>query len=55
MRRAFSIPHVPVAISDYSLAPRRVDIRAALRATGDRCLILLRRFIDFMAAGGAMS
>lgn len=55
MRRAFSIPLVPVAISDYSLAPPRVDFRAAMREIGHRCLLLLRRFIDVMAAGGPMS
>ncbi len=55
MQRAFSIPYVPVAINDCSLTPRRADVRAAFRATGDRCLLLLRRFIDFMAAGGPMS
>jgi len=55
MQRAFSIPHVPAAIGDHSLAPRRADIHAALQAAGDRCLLLLRRLIDVMAAGGAMS
>ena len=55
MQRAFSIPQVPVAIGDYSLAPRRADIYAALQRAGDRCLLLLRRLIDVMATGGAMS
>ena len=55
MRRAFSIPQVPVAMTDCSLSPPRVDIRAVLRTTGERCLLLLRRFIDVMAAGGPMS
>jgi hypothetical protein len=55
MQRAFPIPHVPVAIDDYSLAPRRADIYAALQAAKGRCLLLLRRLIDVMAAGGAMS
>ncbi len=55
MRRAFSIPHVPVAMTDYSLAPPRVDVRTMLRTAGGRCLLLLRRFIDVMAAGGPMS
>jgi hypothetical protein len=55
MRRAFSIPHVPVAMTEYSLAPPRVDFHAAIRAISHRCLLLLRRFADFMAAGGAMS
>jgi hypothetical protein len=55
MQRAFSIPHVPVAISECSLAPPRVDFRAAMRAIGHRCLLLLRRFADLMASGGAMS
>jgi hypothetical protein len=55
MRRAFSIPHVPVAMTEYSLAPPRVDLRAVLRTAGGRCLLLLRRFADFMASGGAMS
>jgi len=55
MQRAFSIPHVPVVIDDHSPAPRRADISAALRAARDRCLLLLRRLIDVMAAGGAMS
>ena len=55
MRGVFSIPHVPIAANEYSLAPPRVDVRAALRAAGDRCLLLLRRFIDVMAAGGPMS
>jgi hypothetical protein len=55
MQRAFSIPHVPVAIDDYSPAPRRANIHAALQTAGNRCLLLLRRLIDVMAAGGAMS
>jgi hypothetical protein len=55
MRRAFSIPHVPVAMTDYSLAPPRVDYHAAMRAIGHHCLVLLRRLVDVMAAGGPMS
>jgi hypothetical protein len=55
MRRAFSIPHVPVAMNEYSLAPPRVDLHAAIRAIGRHCLLLLRRFVDVMAAGGPMS
>jgi hypothetical protein len=55
MQRAFSIPHVPVAIDDYPPTPRRADIHAALQAAGDRCLLLLRRLMDIMAAGGAIS
>jgi hypothetical protein len=55
MQRAFSIPHVPVAISDYSFAPRRMDVREIMRNAGDHCLFLLRRFADFMASGGALS
>jgi hypothetical protein len=55
MRGAFSIPHVPVAISDYPLASSRADIGTILRTAGDRCAFLLRRFIDFMATGGPMS
>jgi hypothetical protein len=55
MRRVFSIPHVPVAMTAYSLAPARVDFHAAIRAVGHHCLLLLRRFVDVMAAGGPMS
>lgn len=55
MRRAFSIPNVPVAMTEYSLAPPRVDFHAATHAISHRCLLLLRRFADFMASGGAMS
>lgn len=55
MQRAFSIPRVPVTISAYSLVPKRADARAVLREAGDRCLLLLRRLVDFMASGGAMS
>jgi hypothetical protein len=55
MQRAFSIPHVPVVLSEVSLTPPRVDIRAVLRTAGDRCLVVLRRFVDVMASGGAMS
>jgi hypothetical protein len=55
MRGAFSIPHVPVAMTEYSLAPPRVDFHAAIRAIGRHCLLLLRRIVDVMAAGGPMS
>ena len=55
MRRAFSIPHVPVALSADSLAPRREDLREILHKATDRSLFVLRRFVDFMASGGAMS
>jgi hypothetical protein len=55
MQRAFSIPHVPVSLRELSLTPKRVDAREVLRGTWDCCLLLLRRFVDFMAAGGAMS
>jgi hypothetical protein len=55
MRRAFSIPHVPVSLGELSLAPRRWDLGETSREVWGRCLLLLRRFIDFMAAGGPMS
>ena len=55
MQRACSIPHVPVSLHELRLAPKRADTREVLRAAWDRCLLLLRRFVDFMAAGGAMS
>jgi len=55
MRRAFSIPHVPVALSEDSLAPRRADLREILHEATDRILLVLRRFVDFMASGGPMS
>ena len=55
MQRAFSIPHVPVAVSALSLEPKRVDISAMLRDGWTNCLLVLRRFVDFMASGGAMS
>jgi hypothetical protein len=55
MQRAFSIPHVPVSLRELPLAPRRADARQVLRGAWDCCLLLLRRFADFMAAGGAMS
>jgi hypothetical protein len=55
MQRAFSIPHVPVVLSEISLVPKRVDVRAMLRTAGNRCLFVLRRFVDVMASGGAMS
>jgi len=55
MQRVFAIPRVPVSLGDMSLAPKRGDSRRLLRDAGDRCLRLLRRFVDFMASGGAMS
>jgi len=55
MQRVFAIPRVPVSLGDMSLAPKRGDARRLLRDAGDRCLRLLRRFVDFMASGGAMS
>jgi hypothetical protein len=55
MQRAFSIPHVPVVLGELSLASKRADAREMLRDGWACCLLLLRRFIDFMASGGAMS
>jgi len=55
MQRAFSIPHVPVVLGELSLASKRADAREILRDGWACCLLLLRRFVDFMASGGAMS
>jgi hypothetical protein len=55
MQRAFSIPHVPVVLGELSLAAKRADASEILRDGWACCLLLLRRFVDFMASGGAMS
>jgi hypothetical protein len=63
MRHAFSIPDVPVSLGGLSLAPKRADLREVLRQVLHevlrqvlhRCLLLLRRVLDVMAAGGPMS
>ena len=55
MQRAFSIPHVPVAIGTISLAPRRASLHGILREARRLSMLSLRRLIDFMACGGGLS